>query len=130
MSAFLPPLHNLYRALPDASQAEQFSDLLSQPGLRIERIVSRGQASPPDFWYEQDEGEWVILLQGAARLRFADSTTSHALVPGAYVHIAPRRRHRVDWTDPEQDTVWLAVFYSATNNAPNDMTTTSNSPAL
>ncbi len=79
--------------------------------LRVERIVSQGQASPPGFWYDQDEAEWVLLLAGAARLRFADEPQDRLLGPGDHVHIAPRRRHRVEWTDPAAPTVWLAVFH-------------------
>lgn len=104
---------NLYANLPRSTlQNEQFSDLLQRPGLRIERIVSTGQCSPPDFWYEQTEGEWVVLLQGEARLRFADEAEARHLHAGDWLDIAPQRRHRVDWTPADQVTVWLAVFYA------------------
>jgi len=102
---------NLLSPLPDARGAEAVDTLLTRSAIRIERIVSRGQASPPGFWYDQEEGEWVLLLAGAARLRFADETEPRLLVPGDWLDIAPRRRHRVDWTDPATPTVWLAVFY-------------------
>ena len=85
--------------------------LFARPGLRLERIVSLGQASPPGFWYDQPEGEWVLLLAGAARLRFADETEVRLVGPGDWLDIAPHRRHRVDWTDPESPTLWLAVSY-------------------
>jgi cupin 2 domain-containing protein len=96
---------------PDAGSAERFEALLSRPGLRIERIVSQGHASPAGFWYDQADGEWVLVLAGAARLRFEDETDAHLLGPGDWVDIAPHRRHRVDWTDPTVATIWLAVFY-------------------
>ena len=102
---------NLLFPLPDASAAECVDTLLSRPDLRIERIVSFGQASPPGFWYDQAEGEFVLLLVGSARLRFADEAKARALGPGDWIDIAPHRRHRVDWTDPATATVWLAVFY-------------------
>jgi cupin 2 domain-containing protein len=102
---------NLLWPLPEASQAEAVDQLLARPALRIERIVSLGQASPPGFWYDQAEGEWVLLLAGAARLRLADEAEPRRLGPGDWLDIAPHRRHRVDWTDPTQPTVWLAVFY-------------------
>jgi cupin 2 domain-containing protein len=102
---------NLLSPLPDARSAEQMDALLTRPGLRVERIVSLGQASPPGVWYSQAEGEWVLLLAGAARLRFADETAARPLSPGDWLDIAPQRRHRVDWTDPATPTVWLAVFY-------------------
>jgi cupin 2 domain-containing protein len=102
---------NLFSPLPDAEAAERVDALLIRPGLRIERIVSRGQASPLGFWYDQAEAEWVVVLAGAARLRFQDETEARVLGPGDCVDIAPHRRHRVDWTDPTVVTVWLAVFY-------------------
>jgi cupin 2 domain-containing protein len=102
---------NLLAPLSDAEAAERVDTLLTRPGLRIERIVSRGQASPPGFWYDQAEAEWVLVLAGAARLRFAGETEARILGPGDWVDIAPHRRHRVDWTDPVVPTVWLAIFY-------------------
>jgi cupin 2 domain-containing protein len=102
---------NLLSTLLDTGSAERLDALLSRPGLRIERIVSRGQASPAGFWYDQAEGEWVLVLAGAARLRFEDESDARLLSPGDWVDIAPHRRHRVDWTDPAVVTVWLAVFY-------------------
>lgn len=104
---------NLLAPLPDARFAEAVNTLLARPSIRIERVVSLGQASPPGFWYDQNEGEWVLLLAGAARLRFEDENEARNLIPGDCLDIAPHRRHRVDWTDPSTPTVWLAVFYRA-----------------
>ena len=106
----IPP-ENLLRDLPDARGGEVTEILLAAPELRIERIVSLGQASPPGFWYDQDETEWVLLLAGAAQLRFADEQENRVLGTGDFVQIAPHRKHRVEWTDPEMPTVWLAVFH-------------------
>jgi cupin 2 domain-containing protein len=102
---------NLLRELPDAGDGEVSDTILAAPGLRIERIVSLGQESPSGFWYDQSEAEWLLLLAGAARLRFADEDRDRALAPGDCIHIAAHRRHRIAWTDPEHPTVWLAVFY-------------------
>ncbi len=102
---------NLLAGLPDARGGEIVDELLARPGLRIERIVSCGQASPPGFWYDQAEGEFVLLLSGAALLRFEDEAAPRRLGPGDWLDIAPHRRHRVEWTDPAGPTVWLAVFY-------------------
>jgi cupin 2 domain-containing protein len=102
---------NLLHDIPDARAGEITDTLVARPDLRIERIVSLGQASPTGFWYDQAETEWVLLLAGAARLRFADEPEARSLGPGDWVEIAPHRRHRVDWTDPAKPTVWLAVFY-------------------
>ncbi len=104
---------NLYADLPSNSDAgERFDALLARPGLRIERIASLGQASPPDFWYDQDEAEWVVLLQGSAGLRFADEPETRVLQPGDWLYIAAHRRHRVEWTAAGETTVWLAVHFS------------------
>lgn len=109
---------NISSELPLPSAAsEQFCQLLERPGLRIERIVSTGQCSPPDFWYEQELGEWVLLLQGEARLRFADEAQARHLKAGDYLDIAARRRHRVDWTPAQQITIWLAVHYGVEADA-------------
>lgn len=105
-------IENLFANLPGVpEQNERFSELLKCPGLRIERIVSTGQASPPGFWYDQAEGEWVVLLQGEATLRFEDSPNPLQLTPGDFIDIAPHRRHRVEWTHPDLPTVWLAIHY-------------------
>ena len=107
-------MDSIFAGLPrSTASAEQFSELLKRPGLRIERIVSTGQCSPPDFWYDQPDGEWVLLIQGAARLRFADEAEARQLTAGDFVDIAPHRRHRVDWTPVGEITIWLAVHYAA-----------------
>lgn len=105
-------MDNLFAKLPlPSAPDETVRQLLSQPGLRIERIVSTGQSSPPGFWYDQPEGEWVLLVQGAAALRFEDEHQVRHLKAGDHVDIAPHRRHRVDWTSPDRVTIWLAVYY-------------------
>jgi cupin 2 domain-containing protein len=105
--------------LPDARAGEAVTMLCAGRGVRIERIVSLGQASPPGFWYDQDEAEWVLLVAGKARLLFADEAAPRRLVPGDFVEIAPHRRHRIEWTDPAEPTVWLAVFFDpVATNAP------------
>jgi cupin 2 domain-containing protein len=107
-------MNSILSDLPVASIAdEHFDTLLSRPDLRIERIVSTGQCSPEGFWYDQSDGEWVLLVQGEARLRFADETEARHLRPGDFVDIAPHRHHRVDWTPSGQTTLWLAIHYAA-----------------
>ena len=101
---------NLFTHLPPLNTAdEQFTPLLNEPGLRVERIVSTGQASPPGFWYDQAEDEWVLLIAGEALLRFADEAEPRRLKPGDHADIAAGRKHRVDWTKPGEHTVWLAI---------------------
>jgi cupin 2 domain-containing protein len=106
-------MDNLFTDLPRSTlENEQFCELLARPGLRIERIVSTGQASPEGFWYDQPDGEWVLLIQGEAGLRFADEAEARHLRTGDFVDIAPHRRHRVDWTASEPPTIWLAIHYA------------------
>jgi cupin 2 domain-containing protein len=106
-------MDSIFANLPWSSATdEQFSALLKRPGLRIERIVSTGQCSPPGFWYDQTDGEWVLLIEGKAHLRFADEAAARHLKAGDFIDIAPHRRHRVEWTTPEQPTIWLAIHYS------------------
>ena len=101
---------NLFAGIDEEKRDEELlTTLAERPGGRIERIVSTGQASPPGFWYDQDWGEWVVLLSGAARLRFAAEDEPRHLWSGDWVDIPPHCRHRVEWTDPDQPTVWLAV---------------------
>jgi cupin 2 domain-containing protein len=85
--------------------------LVTTPRLRIERIVSTGQASPPDCWYDQNWDEWVVLLQGSASLLFEGESEPVAVSPGDCIRIPAHCRHQVLWTDPERVTVWLAVHY-------------------
>ena len=105
------PLDNLFESIPSDLPVEVFEEILQRPGVRIERILSRGQSSPGEGWYDQDEHEWVLVLQGSARLCFDDGE-ERALVPGEHVMIPAHRRHRVAWTDPDQVTIWLAVFFT------------------
>ncbi len=102
---------NIFQRLPASQPDELIESLVSRDDFRIERIVSRGQCSSPGFWYDQAENEWVIVLAGSAQLRFEAGGESVELGPGDYLNIPAHVRHRVDWTDPERDTVWLAVFY-------------------
>ncbi len=102
---------NIFATLPDDFGQEAFTELLKHPGLKIERIVSRGHVSPPDYWYDQAQHEWVIVLEGAGTVAFADGREV-ALRKGDYLNIPAHARHRVTWTEPDQPTVWLAIHYS------------------
>jgi cupin 2 domain-containing protein len=106
----MPERANLFSNIPDALPQELIQTLLAASSLRIERIVSMGQASAKDFWYDQDEHEWVLLLTGSARLQFEDGSVE--LEAGNFVNIPAHKKHRVDWTDPDQATIWLAVYYA------------------
>ena len=102
---------NIYSVVPDRVPEEIFETLVESGRVRIERIISDSHASPEGSWYDQDENEWVLLLEGSAGLRFDGSGEVLILKPGDWVDIAAHVRHRVEWTDPKQKTVWLAVFY-------------------
>ena len=101
---------NLFEGIPENEPEELVTELLKAGKLRIERIVSFGQSSPDGFWYNQDENEWVLLLEGAATLRFEKGAFVD-LKPGDSLNIPIGQRHRVEKTDPGGRTVWLAVFY-------------------
>lgn len=104
-------IQNLFRQIP-ASLPEELVEVLARSGeLRIERIVSRGHASPRGFWYQQPKREFVVLLSGSATLEFENGRASADLSPGDYTIIEARERHRVSRTAIDTDTVWLAIHY-------------------
>ena len=105
------PLTNLFSAIP-AQLPEELIDVLADSGkVRIERIVSRGHASPQGFWYDQEQHEFVLLVQGEAELELLDPAEGVPLHAGDYLVIPPHRKHRVVRTSGAEDCVWLAVFY-------------------
>ena len=101
---------NLFTLVANTTN-ELFEELLSGGKFKVERIVSTGQATPPGQWYDQERNEWVVLLSGSAQLRFEDEDQPRDLQPGDYVNIAAHRRHRVESTSADQQTVWLAIHY-------------------
>ena len=102
---------NLFADLPQQLPDELSTTLLEAANVRIERIVSHGHASPEDFWYDQSQHEWIMVLKGAARLRFEGEEQPVEMVPGDSVNIPAHKKHRVEWTMPNEPTIWLAVFY-------------------
>lgn len=98
---------NVSRHLPE----EFVTVLLQTGGVRVERIVSCGHASPDGFWYDQDRPEWVIVLAGKGRLFFEGEEMPVEMGPGDFVNIPAHKKHRVEWTAPDEPTVWLAVHY-------------------
>jgi cupin 2 domain-containing protein len=102
---------NLFSKIPDDFKDEMFQTLLITDLFRLERIVSSGQATPPGEWCGQETNEWVILLKGRAGLLFDGEGEIRILRPGDYVHIPARKRHRVEWTEAGETTVWLALHY-------------------
>lgn len=100
---------NLFFPLPDASAGECFDSLFERPGCRAERIVSKGQASPPGFWFDQDWDEWVVILKGSAVLRIDTQSAPISLTAGDSMMIPAHARHRVESTDATDTTIWLAL---------------------
>lgn len=100
---------NLFSAIRANAPEEEIRELMMLPGARIERIVSTGQSSPEGFWYDQAFAEWVVLLVGAARVSVEGEDAPRLLGAGDYLFIPARTKHRVDWTDPDGPTIWLAV---------------------
>lgn len=102
---------NLFSHLPSDLPEELKETLAETAEVRIERIVSTGHTSPEGYWYDQDESEWLIVLQGEAQLALEDRPELLLLKPGDFVNIPAHQKHRVQWTSENEPTVWLAVFY-------------------
>ncbi len=104
-------MNNLFSDIP-TSRPEELTEVLAEAtSIRIERIVCHGHASPEGYWYDQDENEWVVVLKGRAKLLFEGDDEPLEMRSGDFVNIPAHKRHRVEWTTPEEPTVWLAVFY-------------------
>ena len=103
---------NFLENLPKAINEEIIEILQSSKNFRIERIISFGQNSPVNFWYNQKENEWVILLKGKAGLRFEDKEEVVVLNENDYVFIPAFMKHRVEFTAENQETIWLAIFWN------------------
>jgi cupin 2 domain-containing protein len=103
---------NLFANVPAQATAEDVATLVESPFVRVERIVSHGHASPAGFWYDQPRDEWVLLLKGRARLEFEGADRPTEMQAGEYLRIPAHVRHRVEWTTPDEPTVWLAIHYA------------------
>ena len=102
-------IENIFYDLPQHMPKEVVQTLIRAADVRIERIISHGHASAPDFWHDQPQHEWVIVLKGAARLQFEDGEVE--MMVGDFINIPAFIRHRVSWTTPDEPTVWLGVRY-------------------
>lgn len=105
-------MRNLFDDLPDRLPGERVDVIVDAPGVRIERIVSTGQMTPPGEWYDQDADEWVVVLRGRARVRLEGEPDARDLYPGDHLLLRAHVRHRVEWTDDSGPTVWLAVHHA------------------
>ena len=104
-------MKNIFEHIPDELSEELIEQLSAGDHVRIERVVSRGNSSPEGFWYDQEEDEFVLLISGAAELLLEGECAPCQLVPGDFIEIPARRRHRVVSTSGSEDTIWLCVFY-------------------
>jgi cupin 2 domain-containing protein len=102
---------NLFSNIPIHMDDEVFETILASDKCEIKRIVSKGNQSPLDYWYDQEKNEWVMVLKGAAALKFKNGNKILKMMPGDFVHIPAHFKHRVEWTDPEIETIWLAVYF-------------------
>jgi cupin 2 domain-containing protein len=102
---------NIFDVLPEDLPEEIFEDIIRTSNMRIERIVSKGRGSPEAGWYDQEENEWVIVLEGSGAVLFEDGRQI-VLNKGDYLNIPAHAKHKVLWTDPRGLTIWLAVFYA------------------
>ena len=100
---------NLFEGIPGELPEELTEILAENAHARIERVVSDGHASPEDFWYDQEQDEWVLLVSGSALLAFEDETIS--LNPGDHLLIPAHKRHRIESTSETEKTIWIAVFF-------------------
>ena len=104
-------IKNIFKDIPLNIQEEITEKIISSGKFRIERIISGGHSSNEDFWYDQEENEWVIVLKGKAILEFFGENELIEVNEGDYINIPSHKKHRIEWTDPENKTIWLAVFY-------------------
>jgi cupin 2 domain-containing protein len=103
-------MHNIFDCIPDNLDEEIFQQLVDGEGVRIERIISSGHSSPESGWYDQDRNEWVLVLKGEAILLLEGDLPVNLKV-GDFINIPAHQKHRVEWTDPDSKTIWLAVHY-------------------
>ena len=101
----------LFKAIPANLPKEIFDTICSTAYVKIERIVSRGHSSPKGFWYDQERNEFVLIIRGSAGLKLENEDDIVVLKPGDYLNISAHLKHRVEWTDPACETIWLAVYY-------------------
>jgi cupin 2 domain-containing protein len=102
---------SLLKGIPDEFPEEIFDTICSTDNVKIERIVSRGHASPEGFWYDQEKAEFVLVVKGSAGLKLENEDDIVVLKPGDYFNIGAHVKHRVEWTDSTCETIWLAVYY-------------------
>lgn len=104
-------INSIYSSIPDNISEELIEELVRSKSIRIERIVSEGHASPKNFWYDQTENEWLLVLEGSAGVIFEGKNDPVILQKGDYLNIPAHKKHRITWTEKNKKTIWLAIFY-------------------
>jgi cupin 2 domain-containing protein len=101
---------NIFNNISEIIPEEIIDTIIESDSIKIERIISKGHSSPENFWYDQDKSEWIIILKGNAAIEFEDKNIFE-LRKGDYLNIPAHQKHRVNRTDPQKETIWLAVYY-------------------
>ncbi len=107
----IPAISNFFSHTHSVTSEEIFETLVSTRNVKIERIISKGQGTPDNEWLTQNLSEWVILLKGSAILSFEESKKTIKMNPGDYILIPANTKHRVEWTDPDNQSFWLAIHF-------------------
>jgi len=102
---------NIFSDVPQSVPEEIFENLISSENCKIERIVSRGHTTPEEKWYDQDKNEFVLILRGNAELLFEEKNELVKMKEGDYVNIPAHKKHRVEKTSTEKETIWLTIHY-------------------
>jgi len=108
----IPAINNIFKKIPANLEDEYFENILKNKNFSLERIITEGQTTPRGRWLCEDTNEWVLLVSGSAKLMFKSDGHIQALIPGDHLIIPTGTYHRVEWTDPDVKTVWLALHYS------------------
>ncbi len=104
-------IRNIFSDIQTKAPDEALEKILQTQQFKIERIISHGHATAEGEWYDQDKDEWVLVLKGNAGLLFEGNDETVAVKTGDYINIPAHQKHRVEWTDPEEETIWLAIHY-------------------
>ena len=105
---------NLLKNIPLDSSEEIFETLLDKEFIKIERIISHGEVTTPGKWYRQEDDEFVLVLSGDAIIQYKDGKNVE-LKPGDYLYIPALQEHRVAYTNKDETTIWLAIFFKSSS---------------
>lgn len=106
-------IENMFQNIPQHLDDEFFDIIIQNKNFKLERIISKGHVTPPGEWYNQEQHEWVFLLKGAAQLKIAGQINNIELNPGDHLLLPAHKKHRVEWTDPNTETIWLALHFNS-----------------